>query len=57
MNNDDYYYRSFNLWGNVFNGSVRDINGELVVQGETYKWTYGDSVIRKGNTNLIAFSG
>jgi hypothetical protein len=57
MNNDDYYYRSFNLWGNVFDGSVRDINGELVVQGETYKWTYGDSVIRKGNTNLIAFSG
>ena len=57
MNNDEYYYRSFNLWGNVFDGSVRDINGELVVQGEIYKWTYGDGVIRKGNTNLIAFSG
>jgi hypothetical protein len=55
-NGTDYYYKTFNLWGNTFDGDTININGDLVVQGVTYKWTYGDASIKKGNTNLIAFS-
>jgi hypothetical protein len=53
---NSYYYRTFNLWGNTFDGSTRDISGELTVTGASYNWTFGDAAIRKGNTNLIAFS-
>jgi hypothetical protein len=53
---ESYYYKTFNLWGNTFDGDTININGDLVVQGANYKWTYGDAGIKKGNTYLVSFS-